>query len=279
MFKYISQRANTVCVYALYTIYTYYSKYMYTNINNTLYSVQYRSILLKGQCHEIFCFRFFSWITFPQAPDNNIRIISNFFESSRRYSQVKVHHRCQRHRWQICHRFQRHRRQILPPDPLVLLTPVENLPPVSTILAANLPPVSTTPVANCHGIIDTGGKFATGVGNNIRLLKCWYLKVNLKAKIYIYVSKTTQRWPNKIIKIFLIEDFFHLPPVSLTPVANLELRISPWIFEKIRNGLTGILWGWGETDSWKEPDAKNLVTLSLLGTSIVWDCPSTISKT
>jgi hypothetical protein len=26
-----------------------------------------------------------------------------------------------------------------------------------------------------------------------------------------------------------------LPPVSLTPVANLELRISPRIFEKIRN--------------------------------------------
>ncbi len=33
---------------------------------------------LKGQCHEIFCFRFFSWITFPQAPENNIRVISNF---------------------------------------------------------------------------------------------------------------------------------------------------------------------------------------------------------
>ncbi len=59
----------------------------------------------KGQCHEIFCFRFFSWITFPQAPDNNIRIISNFFENSRRYSQVKVHHWCQRHRCQW-HRWQ-----------------------------------------------------------------------------------------------------------------------------------------------------------------------------
>ncbi len=29
---------------------------------------------LKGQCHEIFCFRFFSWIIFPQSPENNIRI-------------------------------------------------------------------------------------------------------------------------------------------------------------------------------------------------------------
>jgi hypothetical protein len=55
----------------------------------------------------------------------------------------------------ICHRYQRHRRQILPPVLLVLLIPVANLPPVSTILAANLPPVSTTPVANN--------------GNNIRL--------------------------------------------------------------------------------------------------------------
>jgi hypothetical protein len=77
-----------------------------------------------------------------------------------------------------------------------------------------------------------------------------YLKVNLKAKIYIYVNYTTsQRCPNKISKIFLIEDFFHLPPVSATPVVNLELRISPRIFEKIRNGPNGILWGWGVTDS------------------------------
>ncbi len=34
---------------------------------------------LKGQCHEIFFFRFFSWIIFPQAPENNIRVNSNFF--------------------------------------------------------------------------------------------------------------------------------------------------------------------------------------------------------
>jgi hypothetical protein len=52
--------------------------------------------------------------------------VSNFFENSRRYSQVKVHHRYQRHRWQI-----------FPPVLLVLLTPVSNLSPVSTIPAAN----------------------------------------------------------------------------------------------------------------------------------------------
>jgi hypothetical protein len=27
---------------------------------------------LKGQCHEIFCFWFFSWISFPRAPDDTI---------------------------------------------------------------------------------------------------------------------------------------------------------------------------------------------------------------
>ncbi len=78
---------------------------------------------------------------------------------------------------------------------------------------------------------------------------CRYLKVNLKAKIYIYANSTIQRCPNKIIKFFLIADFSHLPPVSLTPVVNIELRISPRIFEKIRNGPNRILWGWGETDS------------------------------
>ncbi len=196
-------------------------------------------MVLKGQCHEIFCFRFFSWITFPEAPDNNIRIISNFFENSRIYSQVKVHHRCQRHRRQICHRCQQHRWQILPPVLLVLLTPEANLPPVSTIPAANLPPVSTAPVANCHRyqwhrrqICSRCHWHRWQIMGTIS--GCWHLKVNLKAKIYIYVSSTTQRWPNKIIKIFLIEDFFHFPPVSTTPVANLELRIPPRIFEKIR---------------------------------------------
>ena len=87
---------------------------------------------LKGQCHEIFCFWFISLISFPQASDYTIRVVSNFFENSRRYSQLKVCHRCQRHRWQT-----------------------------------------------------------------IRLISgCRYLKVNLKAKIYIYANSTIQRCPN-----------------------------------------------------------------------------------
>jgi hypothetical protein len=40
-----------------------------------------------------------------------------------------------------------------------------------------------------------------------------------------------------------------IPAANLPPVVHLALRISPRIFEKIRNGPDGILWGWGETDS------------------------------
>ncbi len=82
---------------------------------------------LNGLCHEIFCFRFFSWISFPPAQEYPIRTVLNFFKNSGIYSQVKVHHR-----------YQRHRRQILPPVLLVSLIPVANLLPVSTIPMANL---------------------------------------------------------------------------------------------------------------------------------------------
>jgi hypothetical protein len=76
-----------------------------------------------------------------------------------------------------------------------------------------LPPVSTTLAKMVEkfatGVADTGGKFATGVVDTAAIL----------------------------------------PRVSLIPVVHLDLRISLRIFEKIRNGLNGILWGWGETDS------------------------------
>jgi hypothetical protein len=78
---------------------------------------------------------------------------------------------------------------------------------------------------------------------------CRHLEVNLKAKIYIYVNSTTQCCPNKIITIFLIEDFFHLPTVSKIPVVHPELQISLRIFKQIRNDPNFMLRGLGETDS------------------------------
>ncbi len=137
---------------------------------------------LKGQCHEIFCFWFSSWISFPQAPEYTIRAVSNFFENSLRYSQLKVDHRYQRQRWQICHRYQRHRRQILPPVSLVLLIPV----------------------ANCHRYQRHRRQICHWCRwhrwQTMGLISgCRYLKVNLKANMYICVNSTVQRCPNKII--------------------------------------------------------------------------------
>ncbi len=112
--------------------------------------------VLKGTVSRDFLLQVFFMNHLPQAPDNIIRIISNFFENLRRYLQVKVHHRCQRHRRQICHRCHWHRWQIM------------------------------GTISGCSR----------------------HLKVNLKAKIYIYVSSTTQRWPNNIIKVFYDWRFF-----------------------------------------------------------------------
>ncbi len=76
-----------------------------------------------------------------------------------------------------------------------------------------MPPVSTTQgeqVAKfAAGFVDTGGKFAASV----------------------------------------VDVGGNLPPVSLTPVVHLDLRISPRIFEKIQNDPHGISGDWGETDS------------------------------
>jgi hypothetical protein len=84
----------------------------------------------------------------------------------------------------------------------------------------NLPPVSTTQgelVAKfAAGVVDTGGKFAAGVvdtGGNLP-------PVSLTPVI-------------------------NLPPVSTTPVMHLGLRISPQIFEKIRNDPIVIVRGLG----------------------------------
>ncbi len=43
---------------------------------------------LKGTVSRDFLPLIFSWISFPQPPDYTIRAISNFFENSRRFSQL-----------------------------------------------------------------------------------------------------------------------------------------------------------------------------------------------
>ncbi len=54
---------------------------------------------LKGQCHEIVCFRFFSWILFFQAPEIRLRSFQICSKNSgQRYSEIKVHH-CYQWHW------------------------------------------------------------------------------------------------------------------------------------------------------------------------------------
>ncbi len=138
-------------------------------------------LFLKGQCHEIFCFWFFSWISFPPAPEYSIKTVSNFFENSRRYSQLKVCHRCQRHRWQMEKIFNQKNSNNFIWSPLGsrgniyinfclqvhfqvsgawycssgkcaagVVDTGGNLPPASLTPAVNFPPVLLIPVAICH---------------------------------------------------------------------------------------------------------------------------------
>jgi hypothetical protein len=93
--------------------------------------------------------------------------------------------------------------------------------------------------------------------NNIRLLT-----VNLKKKFYPNVNSTTQRYPNKIIKTFLIEDFLHLPPVLTTLVVHLELRLSPKFSKKFETALMRYSGVWVKLIHEKNTKSK-----------ISWHCP------
>jgi hypothetical protein len=126
---------------------------------------------------------------------------------------------------------------------------------------ANLPLVSTTLGANCH-LFQRHRRQIMGT-----ISGCRHLKVNLKAKIDIYVNSSTQRCSNKIIKIFLIEDFFHLPSVSTDNGGSLWTKNISANFRKnlkrpywYTHGLGGN-WFMKKTRSWK---SHGIVPLSLL---------------
>ncbi len=148
--------------------------------------------------------------------------------------------------------------------PPVSTTPVANLPPVSTIPAANLPPVSTTPVANCHQYQrhrrQICHRYQRHRWQTMGLISgCRYLKVNLKAKMYICVNSTIQRCPNKIIKKFSDWRFFSFA-TGVTDTGG-----QPWAAN-----ISANFWKISKRSSWDTLelggaliDEKNLVTLSL----------------
>ncbi len=68
--------------------------------------------VLKGVWHEIFDLSFFSWISVPLAHKYSNGTVLNFFENTRRYTQINVYHRCQWHRRKAVQRCQRHWQKI-----------------------------------------------------------------------------------------------------------------------------------------------------------------------
>ena len=113
---------------------------------------------IKGVWHEIFDFRFFSWIRVPWAHEYSLGAVSNFFENSRRYSRMNFYHRCQRHQGLI-----------LVTDfqwsPVSLITEI-NLSPVTTTPAINLSPVTMTPAINLLPVTTTSVIRVCGVSMN-----------------------------------------------------------------------------------------------------------------
>jgi hypothetical protein len=80
---------------------------------------------LKGQCHNIFCFRFFHESSAPKPLEitlGSFRFLSNI----RGDIPSQGYHRCQLNRWPICHWYQQHPRSIFPSVRLVSLIPVAN---------------------------------------------------------------------------------------------------------------------------------------------------------
>jgi hypothetical protein len=131
---------------------------------------------LNGQCHEIFDFRFFSWTSFPQAPEYTFTAISLFLEHLRRYLRLKVHHRCQMEK--IFNRFIYSQDQ----STLYIFPPAEQADPSWEYIirsqthecgnwdwGPNIPfsgiicfKIFGILSLQC-GVIDTGGKFASGI--------------------------------------------------------------------------------------------------------------------
>ncbi len=88
------------------------------------------------------------------------------------------------------------------------------------------------------------------------------LQVNFKKKIiYIYYPKVS----NQNIKNFSDQRFFtFVTGVNLTGGVPWAADISVNFFlNKFETALSGYSGAWGKTDSWKKPEAENLVALSL----------------
>ncbi len=122
------------------------------------------SIYLERQYHEIFDFRFFSWISFPQAPENLIRVVLIFFKNSWRYSQLNFVWTPSGSRVKINFSFKfalRCKQSDIVP---IIFHQCHNLPPVSS--DGNLPLMSLTTAENLLLVsLTPEEKFSIGINN------------------------------------------------------------------------------------------------------------------
>ncbi len=190
--------------------------------------IRFRTVDI-GQCKEIFCFKVFFHESSSSKPSNLLKICvdirmsrctSSINTTSGKFATginvtggkfcLRYCWRCW-YEWQIFHRCQWNQRQI------------------------------------CHRCQRNQRQIGCRCQQHLWQIisDCWHLKVNLKEKMYLYVNSTTKSVP-KNNENFLIEDFIHLLPVSMTPVVHLELRISPRILEKTQ-GLGG---NWFMKNTW-----------------------------
>ncbi len=84
-----------------------------------------------------------------------------------------------------------------------------------------------------------------------------------KSDCLFHIINLLPKGVQTIFKTFLIEDFFHFPSVSTTPVVHWAVNIYANFQKKIWNAPFWILRGLGETESWKKSEVLNLVALSL----------------
>ncbi len=161
--------------------------------------------IIKGTVSQDFLLQIFLWIIFLLTPENNIRIISHYFENSQRYLQVKVHHR-------------------------LSTTSTVNFLPVSTTLVANLPPISATPAVNLPPILLV----------SLILVPAWVANCHCyqTGGTYWEQYKTayTLNWIWRKKFIFMLT----LLPKGTSWAANISE-----IFEKLQNGPYRILRGTG----------------------------------
>ncbi len=136
---------------------------------------------LKGSVSRDFSLLVFSSISFPPAPEYPIKTVSNFFENSRRYSELKIDHRCRWHRWQMRKIFTQKNFNNFVGTPLDsrvdthihFCLQVHFKVSAAWYLSHCLPPVSTTLVKLvakfADGVVDTGGQpWAASISANCR---------------------------------------------------------------------------------------------------------------